>query len=779
MSTRESMIPGFPRRLAGALAQDHGGSAQMDPADLWDLKVSEGMSADEATEYVSRIHGPPPAAEPIATEGAPEPQRGDFLASTAGVPNMASEEAETALLNIGQGGTAFWGDDARAAVKTGLGRLRGPQGTGQRGDGLASLAGVPNMAAMPTEGLRESFNRNLTTENERLEEYRRENPGRALLGEVAGGVAAAALTGGAVRPAPPTVGRLLGTGAAVGGIAGAGASEGDLVERAKAGAGGAVVGAATAGTLRLGQKGGEIAGDLIPGFRTKVAGAASRLTAPLRQGDAPLPEGAELRYTGGPFAGLSRRLRGPDGFTGTEGGPIRSVDERADDLLVEAIERSGKSLDELIAEAESGTLPETIMELAGQPVQRLARGAHAIPSRGSAEIERALVARKEQQLPRLKGEFEEALGLTEEDVFATVDDLLATRRANARQMYPEAYRAQIDDPATLQMLDDEVFEEAHALARKYVQREGGEAPPLFRLVERDGEQVKEYLPQPVEILDVMKQSLDDVIERRRAGGKMARREGRWYRNRLNDLLGRVDEAVPDYAAARAQYANDSGMLRAMRIGTGSGLQRSEKSFLQMDPREVQRLTATMDDDAIEFFRRGAFDAIRRRMEKTADGRDLTRVVFGNPEMRARVRALFGSEDEFADFARLMEREREIARTPQFVLGGSPTARIEAEKDQLAGDAIKAAAGEPGRLLGRLTDWATNKAVDTGILRGMEARADALAPRLTAGASGNRQDVVALLQRLREAAGRATEREGRRESVRRGAAAVGGGLLGRQ
>ena len=85
--------------------------------------------------------------------------------------------------------------------------------------------------------------------------------------------------------------------------------------------------------------------------------------------------------------------------------------------------------------------------------------------------------------------------------------------------------------------------------------------------------------------------------------------------------------------------------------------------------------------------------------RTPDGANAARRLIGNELARQRLRAVFPDNESYEQFLRQMIRETTFFETGSRVLGGSPTARIEAETSQLAdplaGAALDVATGQPG------------------------------------------------------------------------------------
>lgn len=433
----------------------------------------------------------------------------------------------------------------------------------------------------------------------------------------------------------------------------------------------------------------------------------------------PVAQGAAtgaIAGAGSAEGGLAERAQGA-AIGGTLGGvvggvlqgvgAVRGADARAKGQVAGVLESGGIDLADAAAKARSGDM---LLDVAGPQMLKKARALESFPTEGSDRIRGALMARDEAAPGRVMDSLQRNTGHSFENAVETSADLIAKRKANAAPLYEAAYAAEpIRDAEILKVFEIPAFRSALERAQRIAQAEGVDLP----------------LPSAengisVRALDLTKRGLDDLIESQMRGGAMGRTEARALRNRLAAVLEKADAAVPEYGAARQQFAGDSALEQAFT--------EAQEEFLGMDPREIAAKLSTMTEGEVDFYRRGAMDALRRKMSKTADGRDLTKVLDGNDEMRQRVSLLFGDEGALSRFSGEMDSLRGQKDNMQFVLGGSPTARIQAEQAALA--------GQPWRIGDVLHPLRTvEKAIDKGVA-GAQAGAtsstiDRMAPMLTA------------------------------------------------
>src|SRR5690606_23836907 len=152
------------------------------------------------------------------------------------------------------------------------------------------------------------------------------------------------------------------------------------------------------------------------------------------------------------------------------------------------------------------------------------------------------------------------------------------------------------------------FRRAYERGRQIAAVEGVELP------RPPDESFAGWVNVPVRAIDYMKRGMDDLIESRMRSGKMGRAEARALRERMNKVLARVDELVPEYAQARAQYAGDSAMLEALEQG---------RNLWRRDPDEAKKILSRMSEGEREMFRKGATETLAQKLEDVSTRHDAT------------------------------------------------------------------------------------------------------------------------------------------------------------
>ena len=287
----------------------------------------------------------------------------------------------------------------------------------------------------------------------------------------------------------------------------------------------------------------------------------------------------------------------------------------------------------------------------------LARSARSASPTARAEIDGFLGDRVRGQEARI---LDDALRLTgageRSSVFETTQQVIQRRSEQAKPLYDAAYEHSVPREVVGDVLDDPVFQDAYNRGVRIAKREGVDLPALDS--EADG--------IPVQAIDYMKRGLDDTIDvGSRSSTGMGRQEARGLRGQLRSMLERVDEAVPEYAEARAAFAGESALLDALEQGS---------DLWKLDPAEARSIMEALPDSEKEMFVRGGLEAMAARIEDASSTFDITkrRPLADRTRDLDRLRLLFPDDDAFAEFQRGVADEARIAATQRFAVGGSQT-----------------------------------------------------------------------------------------------------------
>lgn len=591
----------------------------------------------------------------------------------------------------------------------------------------------------------------LETVRGKLKGLRDANPGTHLMGELAGG---AVIPAGAASKAA-SIGSKIKTGATVGAVGGAvggaGAAEGDLGDRAQ----GALVGGAV---------GGIVGGGAVP----LVAGAS-------RLGRAVL-DATHLRPRSGVPGTATAPRAGAIGNIAESVGP-RNTSERAADKLLEAVEQDRMTVGDITTEVGKRSLrpkPETINEYAGRNVLGLTETVNTLPGASRDMLENRLVKGRigedlsmdQPLLGRFRGDAERTTGMQRGSTSLAAEDIVARQKAAAAPNYkkakfnPDGSPRLVSDPLINEALALGEFQEMYEAGRNIARIERRAIPTL--------EQVQQGAGVPVEAIDYMKRGLDVMIERGADGKGLSKPTARALRIRLNEVLDRVDELVPEYKKARSVFKGDADAKEALEWGAEAVTDRT------LGAADIKARIAKMTPGEIEMARQGAFNTAMAIPGDVNDGGDLIKRVLGSQNRRERLEALWPSEKAFAEFLEDATRDQRMYTTRNVALRGSQTAGREAGKERLA----EVARTKPGEVFS-VKHWG-GRAVEGLRNRQIDMMAESLGPMLTAGTEGAEMNMEGLMRELAAAearrAAQATRQAGTAGRAGRAAGQQAGGRL---
>jgi hypothetical protein len=527
-------------------------------------------------------------------------------------------------------------------------------------------------------------------------EFQKAHPGLSLGAQLIGGTATALAGGGlglvkegaTALQAGDKAGLIAASakgslgGAAYGAVAGAGDAEpGDITGGAERGAaGGAVLGAVLPPAGRLISGVGSLA-NKIPGV-SAVTGAVRDYAGDVVD---------NLRQLGSDITTLR-------GGTPSTPAPMRPNMSAADEKILQAMQRDGKDPAAVAAQMAqeantTGGARASLVDYGGPNVQGLARAGNTLAGEARATYDRVLQQRADGQADRVVGDALDGLAVPKAvDADALAAGIAEKRAADAKPAYDKAFAVGPveDDEVTQQLIGpaSQAFQKAHEAARAtFNETEGGSISPLF---DDEGNLLR---TPTVRDLDLIKRGVDDRIFSNKTGqaitpaskldaqGQLALKGAVYGKD---GLMAAVDQAVPEYAAARAQYASHSQIMDALTQG---------RELAKMTPGQVSTYVGQLSDPAsLAAFRVGVADGIRSQVAKLSDVNSAPRVVnaiFGSPAKRDALQPAFPSQAAYDKFVAQMGVEAKMNATSNFIRGGSQTANKAAE----VGDSLVTNAGE--------------------------------------------------------------------------------------
>jgi hypothetical protein len=466
-----------------------------------------------------------------------------------------------------------------------------------------------------------------------IKQYEEQYPGRAFTGELVGGLLptaaaliAAPFTGGATAPAAaagaartvaalPTLGKTmargLGYGAASGAAAGAGGATGGLESRVMGGAIGGTAGAV-------------------------LGGAAPAVTGAVGAGGRKVLEATGL-------------MQAPDAAT------------KARELIAKKLAQEGISPEELAARQANvvrtlGARDETLADIGGESMRRLARGSMAIPNAAQTDVRQMLTERAVGAGPRITKDITDLTAIGARDIGEVADEIIQRRSMLASPLYDQAYAAgQINSFAI-----DNLLKKSKDV--QYAINEARKLPQYADLPDNH-----------MLMLDKAYKYVGDLANSAKLSGKSSQA------NDLNDLRMSLRNAitteVPVYGKALDTFSSESLLKDALELGA--------KNFLRKTPAEINREIKKFPGDAEQqMYRLGAVQSVRDEIYGMRETGNIADKFLNSREMRDRMRTVFNSQGEYETFIKNLERERQMAVTRSRIEGGSPTAPIQQDIAEL-------------------------------------------------------------------------------------------------
>ena len=469
-----------------------------------------------------------------------------------------------------------------------------------------------------------------------IKQYEEQYPGRAFTGELVGGLLptaaaliAAPFTGGATAPAAaagaartvaalPTLGSMtlrgLGYGTASGIAAGAGGATGGLESR--------------------------VMGGLVGGGAGAVLGAAA-------------PAVTSTIGTG------ARKFAQATGMTQ----PISATD-KARELIAKKLAQEGISPEDLAARQAAvvkalGGRDETLADIGGESMRRLARGSMVIPNAAQTDVRQMLTERAIGAGPRITKDITDLTAIGERDIGDVAAEIIQRRKDAAEPLYKQAFEAgEVYSPRI-----DELLAKSKDIKTAIE-------------VARGLPQFADLPANSMLLLDKAYKYVGDMANEARKAGKGSRANDLdTLRNDLLDAIANKETGIPVYREAVNTFASESLLKDALELGA--------KNFLRKTPAEINREIKKFPGDAEQqMYRLGAVQSVRDEIFGMRDTANIADKFLNSREMRDRMRTVFNSQGEYETFIKNLERERQMAVTRSRIEGGSPTAPIQQDIAEL-------------------------------------------------------------------------------------------------
>lgn len=422
---------------------------------------------------------------------------------------------------------------------------------------------------------------------------------------------------------------------------------------------GAILNAGTAlGRIVVGMGTGAVVGG-SQAFGEGEGGLGNRVESGVRGAAVGAAVGGALPAIG---EAIGRVARGVAYVKGLKGDAARA---RAQKMIEEAMSADGVTMADLQRLQASGK-PVTIADL-GPNTRALVGASSRAGGEGRQIIEDFFEGRTRGQYNRIGQDVGRELRV-DPNTFGESGEAIAARRASkASTGYPAAYAVQApklsENAQSLLATPD--GKKAIATAKRFM---GNRRAPV---TDADGNYT-------VEMLDQIQRALRDTADR--ASGA----RGRELAGNVGNLRSQFLQELPDdLRKVMSDYANESSLLDALDAG---------RKFMRGDTEAVGKAIADMSGREQEMFRLGVARELMGKIGGKVDSADASG-FFQNPNMRERLRKVFGSKRLFQEFMEKAQLERRMQETRNAVLKGSPTAGRLQDDQNFATGILGDAAGD--------------------------------------------------------------------------------------
>ncbi|MEY4346327.1 MAG: hypothetical protein RL032_2159, partial [Pseudomonadota bacterium] len=340
--------------------------------------------------------------------------------------------------------------------------------------------------------------------------------------------------------------------------------------------------------------------------------------------------------------------------------------------------------------------PGVLADAGGVSTNKLLDQMVTLPGRSAETTSQLLRQRQAGVGARMRADADSALGTQGQRLTDTVESLISQREQAAGPLYAQLHR--VDVAATPRLAG--ILQAADDLGATKLGQEIATAKQMpwtldmntpGRMAMRD--------------LDHVKQGLDQLLTSRKAlnaDGTLTPL-GNSYQGLKNRLLAELDQATTNpqtgeslYRNARNAFAGPSALIDAATAG---------RRAINMDESGIQQAVRALSSSEQEAFRIGAYEGLRQKLG-TQGGQTNIMAMWKNPSTQEQLRAIFGDERSFRDFAANTAKEAALKRL-QSVGQGSPTASrlagmADLDNPALSGAAGAAAAVQSGNPVGMLT-----------------------------------------------------------------------------
>jgi hypothetical protein len=334
---------------------------------------------------------------------------------------------------------------------------------------------------------------------------------------------------------------------------------------------------------------------------------------------------------------------------------------KARELIAKKLAQEGISPEELAARQANvvrtlGARDETLADIGGESMRRLARGSMAIPNAAQTDVRQMLTERAIGAGPRITQDITDLTAIGARDINEVADEIIKNRSLLASPLYDQAYAAgQINSFAI-----DNLLKKSKDI--QYAISEARRLPEYADLPDNS-----------MLMLDKAYKYVGGLANSAKISGKSTQADD--LNNLRMSLRNAITDEVPVYGKALDTFSSESLLKDALELGA--------KNFLRKTPAEINREIKKFPGDAEQqMYRLGAVQSVRDEIYGMRDTANIADKFLNSREMRDRMRTVFNSQGEYETFIKNLERERQMAVTRSRIEGGSPTAPIQQDIAEL-------------------------------------------------------------------------------------------------
>lgn len=310
-----------------------------------------------------------------------------------------------------------------------------------------------------------------------------------------------------------------------------------------------------------------------------------------------------------------------------------------------------------------------VADVAGENTKGLVRTAVNVPGPARTRVTSQMNIRQMGQGDRVGREVAAAFG--DPAAFqSTLDDTVNTIKTQASPLYQKAFKEApaVDVSGVVQAIDDRIMPGVNKIVSPADNlADDSVTAAIARLRSRFLTGTNQRVG--LQDLHLQKMDLDGMIEKAKRAGEATK--VRALVQVKNELLKAMDAASPDYKTARGIFAGEMEVQNALDAGL---------SYATNPASLTARDIAKMSKAERDAFRIGVARGLREVIDKSPDGADVVKRIFGSRSKRAALEPLFDNVTDRARFQNAMIREARATKTRQAVIGNSTTARQQADME---------------------------------------------------------------------------------------------------